>query len=73
MTSKHHRNGTERICEAFKKIGNNKKYKFVIDVQGDEPLISPNHIDKVVEFHEKNLNYDIVLPSLKVKPTNNTN
>ena len=73
MTSKHHRNGTERICEAFKKIGNNNKYKFVIDVQGDEPLISPNHIDKVVEFHEKNLDADIVLPSLKVKPTNNTN
>ena len=45
----------------------------MIDVQGDELPISPNHIDKVVEFHEKNLDADIVLPSLKVKPTNNTN
>ena len=68
-------NITETVLREFVrllKIGNNKKYKFVIDVQ-DEPLISPNHIDKVVEFHEKNLDADIVLPSLKVKPTNNTN
>ncbi len=73
MTSKHHHNGTERICEAFKKVKNNSDYNFVIDVQGDEPLISPNHIDKVIQFHEKNLDADIILPSLKVKPTNNTN
>jgi len=73
MTSKHHENGTERICEAFKKIKNNQKYKFVLDVQGDEPLISPNHIDKVIQFHEKNLDADIILPSLNIRPTNNTN
>ncbi len=73
MTSKHHKNGTERICEAFKKIKNNGKYKFVVDVQGDEPLISPIHIDKVVNQHEKNLDFDIILPNLKVRPTNNTN
>lgn len=73
MTSKHHINGTERICEAFKKIKDNKKYQFVIDVQGDEPLLSPNHIDKVINFHKKNLNTDIILPNLKVSPTNNTN
>tara|TARA_X000000950_G_C13894252_1_gene652137 strand:+ start:1138 stop:1911 length:774 start_codon:yes stop_codon:yes gene_type:complete len=73
MTSKHHINGTERICEAFKKIKNREKYKLVVDVQGDEPLISPNHIDKVIGFHEKNLNVDIILPNIKIKPTNNTN
>ena len=73
MTSTHHANGTERICEAFKKIKNSEKYKFVVDVQGDEPLLSPNHIDKVVNYHEKNLDADIILPNLKVKPTNNTN
>ena len=72
MTSKHHRNGTDRICEAYKKIG--AEYNLIVDVQGDEPLISPNHIDKVVEFHKKNLKKtDIVLPNLKVKSTNNTN
>ena len=45
----------------------------VVDIQGDEPLISPYHIDKVVEFHEKNLKSDIILPTLKVKSKNNTN
>ena len=71
MTSKHHQCGSDRICEAYKKI--NKNYDLVLDVQGDEPLISPLHINKVIDFHLKNLNYDIILPNLKVKPSNNTN
>ena len=71
MTSKHHQNGTERICEAYKKIG--KEYDFVVDIQGDEPLISPYHIDDVIEFHIKNFRADIILPVLKIKASNNTN
>ena len=71
MTSPHHTNGTERICEAFLKI--KKKYDLIIDIQGDEPLISPYHIDKVVEFHKKNKNTDIILPHLLVKNLNNPN
>ena len=73
MTSKHHPNGTDRICEAFKKIKNKNDYNLILDIQGDEPLVSPMHIDKVLEFHEKNLDVDIVLPNLKIKSTNNTN
>ena len=71
ITSKHHLNGTERICEAFRKI--KKKYDLVVDVQGDEPLVSPDHIDKVISYHLKNLDADIVLPNLKMKSGNNTN
>ena len=71
MTSKNHKNGTERINEAFEKLKIN--FDLVVDIQGDEPLISPYHIDKVVDFHLKNLDYDIILPTLKIKPTNNTN
>lgn len=71
MTSKNHNNGTERINEAYKKI--KKEYDFVVDIQGDEPLISPYHIDKVINFHFKNSEYDIILPSLQIKPTTNTN
>ena len=71
MTSKHHKNGTERINEAYKKL--KKKYDIVIDIQGDEPLISPFHIDQVIKFHLKNLNSDIILPTLKIKVINNTN
>lgn len=71
MTSKNHKNGTERINEAYKKI--KKKYDFVVDIQGDEPLISPYHIDKVINFHIQNPEYDIILPCLTIKPTINTN
>ena len=64
-TSKKNKNGTERIAEGLKKI--KKKYDLIIDIQGDEPLISPDHIDKVINEHLKNFNYDIILPSVKSK------
>ena len=71
LTSKHHTNGTERITEAFLKT--KKNYDLVLDIQGDEPLISPNHIDKVIDFHKKNNEIDVILPHLKVPFLNNTN
>ncbi len=71
MTSKNHSNGTERITEGFIKLKN--QFDLVLDIQGDEPLISPFHIDKVIDYHIKNYTSDIILPTLKIKPTNNTN
>ncbi len=71
LTSPHHTNGTERICEAF--VKNKKKYDLILDIQGDEPLISPYHIDKVIDFHKKNRKIDIILPHLLVKNLNNPN
>jgi 3-deoxy-manno-octulosonate cytidylyltransferase (CMP-KDO synthetase) len=65
LTSKKHRNGTERIYEGYLK--NRKKYDFIIDIQGDEPLLNPRHINQVIKFHIKNSNADIILPSLKIK------
>ena len=65
LTSKRHKNGTERIFEGYKKL--NKKYDLIVDIQGDEPLISPNQIDQVIDFHLKNLESEIILPSLKCK------
>lgn len=61
----HNITGTDRISEAAKKI--KKNYHLYVDIQGDEPLLDPNHIDKVVDWHFKNLNFDIVVPSLKSK------
>ncbi len=69
LTSKNHKNGTERIAEAFNSL--KKKYDLIVDIQGDEPLISPYHIDQVIEFHKKNLNADIVLPILNIKFADN--
>lgn len=65
LTSKKHRNGTERIYEGYLK--NKKKYDFIVDIQGDEPLLNPKHIDQVIKFHTKNINADIILPSLRIK------
>ncbi len=71
LTSTHHSNGTERIYEGYLKV--KKKYDFIVDIYGDEPLLSPIHIDKVVDFHLKNMDADIILPYLKIKNINNTN
>ena len=57
--------GTDRIGEASNKLKN--KFDLIIDIQGDEPLLDPKHIDRVIDWHSKNLNFDIVVPSLKSK------
>ena len=71
LTSKHHNNGTERITEAL--IKQKTDYDLIVDIQGDEPLISPDHIDKVIDCHKKNLSADILLPTLKIKLADNQN
>ena len=63
LTSKKHRNGTERIYEVAKKF---KKAKLIVDIQGDQPLLDPKAIDLTVEFHKKNKHFDIVLPSMPI-------
>ena len=71
LTSKKHLNGTERIAEGYKSL--KKKYNYVVDIQGDEPLVNPNHIDKVIKYHLKNSDSDIIVPSLKIGETFNEN
>ena len=71
ITSKKHKNGTERILEGY--IKQKKKYDLVIDIQGDEPLLNPKHIDEVINFHKKNFKTDIILPTLNIKNAENTN
>ena len=63
MTSTKHTNGTERIGSVAK----NYKAKLVVDIQGDEIFINPTLIDKLIQFHLKNLKYDIVVPCTKTK------
>ena len=69
LTSKKHINGTERIAEVSKKIPSD----LVVDIQGDEPLIDPKNIDKLIKFKKKNTHFDIVVPSIKIKPQRNEN
>ena len=71
LRSKKNRNGTERIYEAYKKL--KKKYDLIIDIQGDEPLIDPRHIDSVIKFHKKHKSSDIILPHLRISYGDNNN
>ncbi len=47
MTSTEHRSGTDRIYEAFGKVG--KGYDVIINVQGDEPFIQPQQIGALMQ------------------------
>jgi len=51
MTSSFHPSGTDRCFEALEKVGKDK-YDVVVNIQGDEPFIHPEQINKVVKSFE---------------------
>lgn len=53
MTSKKHNTGSDRLAEACRHI----ECDIVVNVQGDEPLVNPNHIDAIIApmLEEKDL------------------
>ena len=57
MTSSHHENGTERIVEA----ANNIDADIVVNVQGDEALVNPTHIDAAVNVLIKDQNVNVAI------------
>jgi 3-deoxy-manno-octulosonate cytidylyltransferase (CMP-KDO synthetase) len=44
MTGTHHQTGSDRIAEACRSI----ECDIVVNIQGDEPLVDPDHIDAIV-------------------------
>lgn len=46
LTSPHHQSGTDRVAEVAAKA---KEFAFIVNIQGDEPLIDPRLIDKLVQ------------------------
>ena len=50
MTSPYHKMDRKNY-EAF--IKEKINFDLVVDIQGDEPLISPYHIDRKIKFHKK--------------------
>lgn len=69
MTSPECNSGTERIIEAFDKIG----AEFVVNVQGDEPFISPKLIDELISKHNAT-GCDLATAASKITdPANLTN
>ena len=69
-TKSSHKNGTERIAEAAKKL-NLRNKDIIIDVQGDEPLINPADIDATISFLKNK--FDIVVPHIDFKLKNKKN
>lgn len=51
MTRADHPSGTDRLAEAYAKIGDN--YDVVVNVQGDEPFIRPEQINDIVGIFTK--------------------
>jgi len=45
LTSSKHHSGTDRIAEVVRKA---KEFAFVVNIQGDEPLVEPQLIDQIV-------------------------
>ena len=70
-TKSTHKNGTDRIAEAAKKLNLNNR-DLIVDVQGDEPLINPKDIDRTISFFQKN-NFEIVVPNIKFGLRNKSN
>ena len=57
LTSPKHRSGTDRVAEVARHA---KEFAFVVNIQGDEPLIDPRLIDQVVEKLRSDCSTNIV-------------
>jgi 3-deoxy-manno-octulosonate cytidylyltransferase (CMP-KDO synthetase) len=57
LTSSKHLSGTNRVAEVARKT---KQFEYVINIQGDEPLIDPQLIDKLVEKLRSDRKVEIV-------------
>ncbi len=60
MTSEKHPSGTDRVAEAVAYLHqegyNLNENSIIVNLQGDEPLINPNMIDKLIEIMEGETN-----------------
>ena len=57
MTSPNHASGTDRIAEVAKKL---KQFAHVVNVQGDEPLIDPKLIDRLVDEMQRDKKLEMI-------------
>ena len=75
MTSKNISNGSDRISIFLKKNKIKfKNLKLVVDIQCDEVFLNPEYLDKVIDFHLKNIDkYDAVIPHTTTCEKNNNN
>jgi len=65
--------GTDRVHSAFLKIKNNQDIDIIINLQGDMPLINPEHILKVINPIKKNFAIGTLATNLNDNEVNNPN
>ncbi len=65
LTSKEHNTGTDRIAEALEKIKLENEVDYIINLQGDEPLIDISDI-KNLNFQTVNNNLDLATLACKI-------
>ena len=65
LTSKKHKSGTDRIWEAFQKLKDNK-IKYIINLQGDEPLIDVKDVRNLNKIVKKK-KFQIATLAIKIK------
>lgn len=66
LTSPHHTSGTDRIAE----VARNIKAKIIINIQADEPFISPHLIDKLASLMLEEKNIAVSTAKTKIKDEN---
>lgn len=57
LTSPRHRSGTDRVAEVARKA---HEFAYVVNIQGDEPLVEPRLIDRLVAKIRANRDIDII-------------
>ncbi len=55
MTNTNHESGTDRCAEALKLCGGSTSFDYVVNIQGDEPLIDPDTIDGLCSVLDNNI------------------
>ena len=73
MTDPNLPSGTDRVHSAFLKIKNNKDIDVIINLQGDMPLINPDHILKVIDPIKRNFAIGTLATNLNDNELNNPN
>jgi 3-deoxy-manno-octulosonate cytidylyltransferase (CMP-KDO synthetase) len=63
MTSPNHQSGTQRVFEASERVGG----EYIVNLQGDEPLILPEQLDLLIAAMEEDPEADVF--TLKVAST----
>jgi 3-deoxy-manno-octulosonate cytidylyltransferase (CMP-KDO synthetase) len=65
MTGTHHQTGSDRLAEACQLVD----CDIVVNIQGDEPLVEPDHIDAIVEplLHDPSLQIAVGVTPYKQK------